>query len=257
MSSCYETHKYAELFPEMPRDQFDELVKDIRENGLIEPITTVDGGKVLDGRCRLKACIEAGVEPRFVEHDGRQDPLKFVWARNFARRHLDLKQRVMLALRMKDIVAAESKERMSKGGRISATIRSGEGVTKLAPLPEQEKGKTVDKLAEMAGVGRGTMQAALEVERDAPELLEQVRTGELTVSAAAKKAKAKKNQGEGPKPGALWKKVVADCEKLNADLSAFRHSGEDMPDLGDIDHLREAANRLMDFLKSFDKGDAR
>ena len=39
MDQSYETHKYAEMFPDMASDQFDELVKDIRQNGLIEPIT--------------------------------------------------------------------------------------------------------------------------------------------------------------------------------------------------------------------------
>jgi ParB-like chromosome segregation protein Spo0J len=252
MDKSYETHRYAELFPEMARDEFTELVKSIRENGLIDPITMLEG-KVLDGRSRLRACIEAGVEPRFVKFDGLQDPLMFVWSKNFARRHLDLKQRVMLALRLKEMVAAAARERMSKGGKISAAIRSGEEVTNLSPLADGEKGKTVDKLAELAHVGRGTMQAALEVKRDAPELLADVEAGTLSVSAAAKKAKAKTGKVAEPKPGALWKKVVADCEKLNADLSAFEVS-DAMPETGEFEKLRIVAERILAYLDTFNKG---
>jgi ParB-like chromosome segregation protein Spo0J len=253
MKEGYETHKYAEMFPDMASDEFAELVKDIRINGLVEPITMLDG-KVLDGRSRLRACIEAGVEPKFAEFAGRQDPLEFVWTRNFARRHLTLNQRVAVALKFKEMLAAASKKRMSKGGRISAAARNGRGAPDLAPLPEEEKGKTVEKLAEMARVGRGTMQSALEVQRDAPELLDAIAKDELSVHAAAKKAREKKGKRSAPSPDRLWKKVLTACERLNADISCFETSGGS-PELDDLSVLRVTSDRLLAFLNSFEKGD--
>ncbi len=255
MSRDYETHKYAEMFPDMTGDEFDELVKDIGINGLIEPITMMDG-KVLDGRSRLRACIQAGVEPVFVEFDGRQDPLMFVWAKNFARRHLATRQRVTLVLRFKDMVEAAAKERMSKGGKISAAIKSGQGVTKVVTLEEGEKGRTVDKLAEMANVSRGTMQGGRFVERDGRGLLDDMKGGKRCVGKAAKKAKAKNLHKTTDKPGSEWKKVVKGAEKLNADLSAFQLSSG-MVAIKDIAVLQAVADRLFDFLKTFDKGDGK
>jgi hypothetical protein len=47
--------------------------------------------------------------------------------------------------------------------------------------------------------------------------------------------------------------VVADCEKLNADLSAFEVS-DAMPETGDFGKLREVADRILAYLDTFDMG---
>ena len=51
----------------MKGSQFDDLVVDIRANGLRIPITTFEG-KVLDGRNRERACLLAGVTPVYPNH---------------------------------------------------------------------------------------------------------------------------------------------------------------------------------------------
>lgn len=248
MNKHNETHRYAEMFPDMASDEFDELVKDVRQNGLIEPITMLDG-KVLDGRSRLKACIKIGIEPKFVEFDG-QDPLMFAWSKNFARRHFTLKQRVILALQFKEMIAAAAKERMSKGGKISAAARNGQGVTIVTPLDEKETGKTVDKLAKMAGVSHGTMTAALMVERDAPKLLADIEAGKLSVGAAAKKIKAEKTlEGATGKPKGDWKKIEAYAVKLDAEISAVDLSG--MVNLEVIENLQHLSDKIMTLVRKF------
>ena len=86
-------HPLTDLFPLMRGAEFDSLVDDIRQHGLHELIVVFEG-KILDGRNRYRACIEAGIEPRywdvFFDHDAA---LAYVISANIHRRHLTSKQK--------------------------------------------------------------------------------------------------------------------------------------------------------------------
>jgi len=94
-------HPLADVLPLIEGAEFGRLVADIAEHGLLNPITVHDG-KILDGRNRQRACHAAGVEPRYVEFDGK-DPAAFVLSQNLARRHLGPSERAMVAARMANL----------------------------------------------------------------------------------------------------------------------------------------------------------
>ncbi len=54
------SHEFANIFPLMNNKEFTELKKDIKENGLLEPIVLHEG-QILDGRNRFNACKAVGV----------------------------------------------------------------------------------------------------------------------------------------------------------------------------------------------------
>jgi len=87
----FEFHPLATQLPLLDTAGFDELVADIRAHGLREPIVLFEG-KVLAGRNRYRACVEAGVEPTFAVYQG-DDPVAYVISLNLRRRHLDESQR--------------------------------------------------------------------------------------------------------------------------------------------------------------------
>lgn len=105
-------HPLANLFPMFEPPEFEELVRDVRANGLRELIMLIDegaGSQILDGRNRYRALLEAGLIGeddadglyfrKFVRGiDG--DPLSYVLSKNLARRHLNESQRAMVASRL-------------------------------------------------------------------------------------------------------------------------------------------------------------
>ena len=109
-------HNYAKIFPLLEGEDFQQLIDDIKENGLIHPITLLDD-KVLDGRNRYRACLEAKVEPRFINFNGG-DAVSFVISCNSSRRDLTASQRACCAANATFLVnrlRKEAKERMLFG----------------------------------------------------------------------------------------------------------------------------------------------
>jgi ParB-like chromosome segregation protein Spo0J len=91
MAAALESHPLANLFPLLEGSEFEELVADIKANGLVEPIVMFED-KILDGRNRYRACLAAGVEPAFRPFMG-DDPLAYIISLNLRRRHLTAEQK--------------------------------------------------------------------------------------------------------------------------------------------------------------------
>src|SRR6185369_12681111 len=96
-----EFHPVADLFPLLEGAAFEELVADIRKNGLREPILCDAHDRIVDGRNRYRACLAAGVEPRFEQAPEEGAALtEMALSRNLRRRHLDESQRALVAARL-------------------------------------------------------------------------------------------------------------------------------------------------------------
>jgi hypothetical protein len=164
-------HEYANIFPMMPDAELNGLIDDIKDNGLRDEITTYHG-EILDGRNRYRACEAAGVSPRFAEYDG-EDALGFVMSHNLHRRHLTESQRAMVGAKwakLKKGGAGGYKSDSPIGGSVSET-------------------KTRDEASKILNVGTSSIDRAKKVIKDAPELVEKVEAGEMTVNAAYQSVK--------------------------------------------------------------------
>lgn len=82
-----EFHKLANVFPLMKGEAFEQFVKDIRKNGIIEPIVLYEE-KILDGRNRYRACIKASIDPIYRVFNSNIDPLDYIISKNLKRRQL-------------------------------------------------------------------------------------------------------------------------------------------------------------------------
>lgn len=158
-------HPAAEWMPGMSPEEFEGLKHDIAEHGLLNPIVMWQE-QILDGRHRLRACVELGVEPKFIDLPDDTDPYEYVFSHNLHRRHLDVSQRAILAARM-------------------ANLKRGDNDHTREELPDG--GSSVAEVASRVGVGARTVERAKQViEHGAPALVEAVERGEIPVSFAAR-----------------------------------------------------------------------
>ena len=105
----YKFHEVAGLFPLLEGKPFNELVEDIKKNGLLESIWLADK-QIVDGRNRYRACKEAGVEPRFRNWSGNGSLVSFVVSLNLRRRHLTQSQAGFVAIDSLTFYEAEAKD---------------------------------------------------------------------------------------------------------------------------------------------------
>lgn len=160
----YETHPIADAFPLLQGEEFERLKQDIKDNGLVERELVTFKGKLLDGRNRLRACLELGKamttnKPRFREHDG--DPIALVMSANFHRRQLNPSQRAIVACRLAEL--RQGRPKTAKGGYKLTQAAAGELL-----------GVSVSAIKE----------ARIVVDKGVPELVAAVDRGDLTVNAA-------------------------------------------------------------------------
>ncbi len=171
LASKLEIHPAASAFPVMVGDAFEALVQDIRERGLVHPITLHEG-RILDGRNRYLACRAAGVEPRFVSWDGRGgSPTLFVVSENIHRRHLTPSQRAMLVQELLPALEAEARE--PQGAR-----------TNLGRNSYRSPGRSRERAAMAVGVSPDSIAVAKKVATARPDLAEKIRIGETSLNAA-------------------------------------------------------------------------
>lgn len=244
MTTNYTFHEVANIFPMMSDDEFAALVEDIRANGQRQPIYLHDG-KIIDGRNRYRACQQLGIEPDTRVWDGAGSLVSFVVSLNLQRRHLSSSQKATVGLDILPMLEAEAAQRRKETeGRPSTAEKL---VQKIEQDIEEKRERTpasVEQAAQMVGTNRQYVSDAKRLRDEAPELLERVRSGELTIPQAKtelKRAEVKQRLEdivvrEAEAPTGLFDVIVIDppwaMEKIERDVAPLQ-VGFDYPTMSE------------------------
>ena len=99
----YKYHQYANLFPLLEGEDYNNLKEDINKNGLLEPIYLYND-KIIDGRNRYRCCLDLNIKPNFKQYEGDPDKLlSFILSINLHRRHLSEGQRAIIAAKLANL----------------------------------------------------------------------------------------------------------------------------------------------------------
>jgi hypothetical protein len=174
-------HPVAELFPAMDAESYRSLVDDIAKHGLLQPVWTFEG-QIIDGRHRQNACRELGLPLLTREWSGDGSLADFVLSLNLQRRHLTTSQRSIIALHAMPHYKAEAKARQTAAGsqNLPGASHAISGITRTPA----RQGPAREAAARAVGVSASNVGYAMQIEREAPELIDEIREGKMTIGAA-------------------------------------------------------------------------
>jgi ParB-like chromosome segregation protein Spo0J len=241
MKFCgYDIHPIAAKLPMLSGSEWNSLLASIRECGQLDPIV-LDGDVLIDGRNRLKACLDIGIQPNFIQWaDMAQSITQAQWikAKNLDRRHLTDEQRVAF-------IAACSlyeKEQEAAAAKVAGLkIGSEKPVTQKSESREKDRNErsTAGKIAKEANVSRYKAEQAIKLAKAAEEspeaaaVQQKVIAGEMPLAegvretSTPKPKEPKEAKREPQKRGSYadWQKFRTLCIQLEEaidELSGLR-----------------------------------
>lgn len=173
----------------MSASEFARLKSDIEANGQREDVV-VWRGLLIDGRNRLRACEELGIEPQIAELMEETDPVQYALSHNLHRRHLTTAQRAIVAAKL-------------------ATMQRGDNQHSVEDTPNG--GTSEDSSATLLNVSVRSLQRAKHVlDNGSPALAESVESGTVPVSLAEKLIKTGCSQKDQTKLAGEGRKAIQD-----------------------------------------------
>lgn len=187
-------HPVANIFPLMTGAEYDALVADIAEHGQREAIWLHTDGRIIDGRNRYRACCDLGLVPEFKTWDGSGSLIAFVVSLNLHRRHLTSSQRAVVALDILPMLEAEAREREQERKTAPKNLTSQLLTNQQIEKSITNLSSSADQAAAMTGTNRQYVSDAKTIARDAPDLIDKVRTGKATIPQIKKEHRRRARQ---------------------------------------------------------------
>lgn len=176
--------EFKNLIPALSVEEYKQLEENCLAEGIRDKIL-LWGDVIIDGHNRYDIATKYDLkyETESKEFECEDDVKEWMINNQFGRRNLSNYQRSVLALELVSVFSARAKERMLSGN----------------PVPKSEQGRTIEKVADVAKVGKDTIAKVKVIEAKATsEVKAQLSTGEVSINQAYQEIKKeeKKEQQE-------------------------------------------------------------
>jgi hypothetical protein len=232
----WQYHEICLWLPHKP-ETVGDIANDMATNGfrLDRAIATYEG-KILDGRHRYEAALQAGVDPVFAEFQGtKEEAIAYVTSENVARRHLSDLEKKEFYIHRTEVLGVQP-----RGGNGNNQHQSGnDAIAALAP--------SQSKHASDLGVDRTTItrweKTRQQIQSD-PELKSAFDDNGLKgVKEVQKRRKATKEEANKiAKLKSLGERSEAESSNVDRKLDKYREQGIDVDEVesqGDADRARD------------------
>lgn len=229
----YIDDEFKALIPPLAPDEHAQLEANILAEGCRDALVCWDD-VLLDGHNRHEICQKHGIPFQAVQATNVKsydDAILWIVSNQLGRRNITDFVRGELALRAKPIIEARAKERQE-----ASQSKPGEAIGYVRQKSDAPMGRTDTVLATQAGVSRDTIRKIEKItETAAPEVLASVRSGEISINAAAQVATLPPAQ-----QSAIAAAGPAEIKKAAAEVRATAPQPKKEPAPSDVDMLREA-----------------
>lgn len=178
--------KYSFLLPPLSTRELDDLEASIRLNGIQMPILVDEFDNIIDGWHRLQIAIKLQLsDPPITIKTGLSETQKVQLAvsLNKDRRQMSSSQLAALAVEVEKLLAVSAKERQGRRNDLLAEPDyTNNYIVEL--LPQSEVGKARDQAAAILGTNSRYVSDAKRLEQQAPDLFEEVKSGNKTIPQA-------------------------------------------------------------------------
>jgi len=181
------SHPHQELIPPMSLEDYQNLLDDIKRNGILQPIDITYNNVILDGHHRVKAARELGIKevevriPELLYVD--EDEYLISVAMN--RRHLTEGQKAVLANEYRKILSEKLNEYKNSD---QPHDEMGRFLPILDTVSENGNGKEKNDARKEASdkfkVSERKVRTVQEIEKTAPEVYEKLGSGDLQIHEA-------------------------------------------------------------------------
>ena len=233
-----EHSKQAEYSPQMSKKKWREFVASVAKEGILQPIVVTKGFRVIDGKHRLKAAKELGIENvRVIIEEISEDKIPaYITATKLARDDLKSGQKAALVIRLFYEETSKEAERRKRATQFGNSADSPNLDTPI------ESERTDVALAKKAGIGRSSMAYLLAVYRNRPDLFEKVFNGEYSINKAYTQMKADE-QPEEVEPA----EASIEVERKAVEALKVREAG--LPQIDESQPTHSLDNRLVQMRK--------